>query len=231
MPVPVYPVGGRIAFQTQRDGNGEIYMVGCDGSYPLNLSEHEAEDLHPSWSGNGLVAFASNRDSPPGSENSFDIYVLNVETKKVTRLTENEANDHSPALSILGDKVAFVSDREGNSEVYVLEITGGDPSNVSNDPSEDLDPSWSTGGNLLFSSNRDGNFDIYLKDVVGEGLLSITDVGRDDEDGINERWPDMVASEGEWRITYSSDRFGDWEIHSIDADGENIARATDHEDY
>ena len=101
---------------------------------------------------------------------------------------------------------------------------------MSNDPSEDLDPSWSTGGNLLFSSNRDGNFDIYLKDVVGEGLLSITDVGRDDEDGINERWPDMVAFEGKWRITYSSDRFGDWEIHSIDADGENIARATDHED-
>ena len=96
--------------------------------------------------------------------------------------------------------------------------------------SEDLDPSWSTGGNLLFSSDRDGNFDIYLRDAVGAGLVSITDVGRDDEDGINERWPDMVAFEGQWRITYSSSRFGDWEIHSIDADGENIARATDHED-
>ena len=135
-PVPVYPVGGRIAFQTERDGNGEIYMVGCDGSNLLNLSDNEAEDRHPSWSGNGLIAFASNRDSPPGGEGNFDIYLLNVETKGVTRLTENPANDHSPALSLLGDKVAFVSDRSGNSEIHVLEIAGENLSNVSNNQAE-----------------------------------------------------------------------------------------------
>ena len=104
-PVPVhdenqgYPPGGRIAFQTNRDGDNEIYVMGCDGSDQVNLTGHDAEDKHPSWGGNGLLAFSSNRNAPEDGDDNYDIYLISLESKEVARLTAHTSTDESPALS------------------------------------------------------------------------------------------------------------------------------------
>ena len=43
------PDGGTILFQTNRDGNFEIYTMNADGSNPVNLTNHPADDVWPSW--------------------------------------------------------------------------------------------------------------------------------------------------------------------------------------
>ena len=42
--------GPQIAFQTDRDGNEEIYVMNADGSNVVRLTDHPADDRHPCWS-------------------------------------------------------------------------------------------------------------------------------------------------------------------------------------
>ena len=168
MEAAIHPAGGRIAFQTEKEGNSEIYMMGCDGSEPVNLTNHVAEDRHPSWSTDGRIAFISDRDAEEGVYNQYDIYLLDLEMENISRLTEIEGNVHSPALSPDGRKVAFVSDEEGNSEILLLDVTSGSISNFTKDPASDLDPAWASDSErLLFASDRDGDFDIYIAEIDG----------------------------------------------------------------
>ena len=44
------PDGGRIAFDSLRDGNGEIYVMNADGSGQTRLTDNPASDGSPSWS-------------------------------------------------------------------------------------------------------------------------------------------------------------------------------------
>ena len=62
-----------------------------------------------------------------------------------------------PAWSPDGRKLAFVSDRDGNSEVYVMNADGSGQRNLTRNPAYDADPAWSPDGRkLAFVSNRDG---------------------------------------------------------------------------
>ena len=64
---------GKIAFQTNRDGNAEIYTMNADGTSRVNLTRNPAEDVEPRWSSNGThIAFASNRTG------NFEIYTMNA---------------------------------------------------------------------------------------------------------------------------------------------------------
>lgn len=67
------PDGSRIAFESDRDGNEEIYVMNADGSDPVNLTNHLSEDHHPSWSPDGShIAFATDR------EGNDEVYVMEV---------------------------------------------------------------------------------------------------------------------------------------------------------
>jgi TolB protein len=44
------PDGKKIAFQSDRDGNGEIYIMNAGGSEQKNLTNNPADDYQPSWS-------------------------------------------------------------------------------------------------------------------------------------------------------------------------------------
>jgi Tol biopolymer transport system component len=43
------PDGSQIAFRSERDGNGEIYVMDADGSDETNLTRHRANDRDPNW--------------------------------------------------------------------------------------------------------------------------------------------------------------------------------------
>ena len=88
------PVAGEtIAFVSDRDDNNEIYVMDAAGAAAFNLTNHPADDRQPSWSPDGrMIAFASDRD-----DDSFDIYVITIETGELTRLTE-PGSEYAPGL-------------------------------------------------------------------------------------------------------------------------------------
>ena len=71
-------------------------------------------------------------------------------------------------------KIAFVSRRDGNSEIYLTRAVGGE-TNLTNNPAEDIDPDWSPDGSkLVFSSDRDGDYEIYVANADGSGVRRLT---------------------------------------------------------
>lgn len=68
-------------------------------------------------------------------------------------------------------KIAFVSDRDGNPEIYVMEADGSNQVNLTNHPSSDRNPTWSPDGRqIAFVSDRDGERAIYVMDNDGSNL-------------------------------------------------------------
>jgi Tol biopolymer transport system component len=165
---------GKIAFDTNRDGNQEIYTMNADGSNPTRLTNNTAIDQTPAWSPDGTkIAFVSNRDG------NDEIYTMNADgTGIVTRLTNNPAPDGQPAWSPDGNKIAFMSDRDTplTNEIYTMNANGtGVPSRLTNNTADDGDPDWSADGTkIAFHTNRDGNYEIYTMNADGTSPLRHT---------------------------------------------------------
>ena len=81
----------------------------------------------------------------------------------VGNLTNNAANDYFPSWSPDGTKIAFGTDRDGNYEIYVMNVDGSNLINLTNNAATDYYPSWSPEGTkIAFGTNRDGNYEIYV---------------------------------------------------------------------
>jgi WD40 repeat protein len=82
--------------------------------------------------------------------------------------------NYSPSWSP-DDDVAFVSDRDGNYEIYKMDKFGRNQTRLTNDPQQDIDPEWSPNSDkIAFTSNRDGNYDVYTMNPDGSGVTRLT---------------------------------------------------------
>jgi hypothetical protein len=103
-----------------------------------------------------------------------DVWLLDEEGKEV-QLTDNEADDLLPAWSPGGTKIAFETDRDGNSEIYVMKSNGADQVNLTRNPAPDHAPVWSPDGTkIAFESERDGGRDIYVMNSDGSEQVKLT---------------------------------------------------------
>lgn len=171
--------GSSIAFSSNRDGHFDLYMMASDGSGVERLTTNPGSfDGHAAWSPDGnAIAFTSYRDS------NLEIYVLSkvgngkkLKFNHLTRLTNHGASDSHPTWSADGSKIAFVSDRDGNSEIYSMNADGTGVVRLTNDPAHDRTPAWSLGGSrIAFESDRDGNFELYAMNVDGSNVTRLTD--------------------------------------------------------
>ncbi|MEX2156502.1 MAG: hypothetical protein WD773_06650 [Gemmatimonadales bacterium] len=112
----------------------------------------------------------------------------------------------------LGDQISFLSDRDVNSEIYVMNADGTGQTNLTNNSGFELQQRWSPDGTkLVFTSNRDGNSEIYVMNRDGSGQTRLTNNPASDQ---NPWW----SPDGS-RIVFESNRDGNNEIYVMNADG------------
>jgi Tol biopolymer transport system component len=110
-----------LAFESDRDGNVEIYSMSADGSGQTRLTNNPAEDEHPSWSPDGRsIVFDSNRDG------HFQIYKMSMDGSNQIRLTDDPKDDRHPYwCPSCTDRIAFASNRDGvNYSLYTMNSDG-----------------------------------------------------------------------------------------------------------
>lgn len=153
------PATGHIIFTSDRDGQTDLYMSTPDGIELTRLTTNAALDgATPRISPDGSkIAFSSTQN------NNTDIYVLDIASGNINRVTDAQEKDASPSWSPDGQQIAFESFRDGNLEIYIANSDGSNPIRLTNDPAGDSNPVWSPVSNdILFVSNRFGNSDLFL---------------------------------------------------------------------
>ena len=163
-PASIGGSNGLIAFQSERDGNFEIYVMNADGSDQGNLTRNPAADIAPAWSPDGTrIAFISDRTGRQ------EIFVMNVEDTLqgtdglgVTQLTNSPEVTWLPPLSWSPDGARLVAARaldfhkdwEG-IEIYVISVAGSGAAAVTSDRFNNFSPQWSPDGqHIAFISLR-----------------------------------------------------------------------------
>ena len=73
--------------------------------------------------------------------------------------------DIRPAVSPDGKQISFTSTRNGNYEIYIMDIDGNNVRRVTHHEERDDYSAWHPDGRLLIVSERAGQFDLYLYDL------------------------------------------------------------------
>lgn len=108
---------------------------------------------------------------------------------------------------------AFVSDRDGNQEIYLYRTSDNSVTRLTNDGGADIHPVISPDRNrIVFASNRTGDFEIYVMNIDGSNQTNLTNSPTSTDDN-----PDWSPDNTE--IAFSSDRDGNREIYIMQADG------------
>ena len=204
----------KIAFQTSRDGDTEIYVMNADGSNQTRLTYSESDDADPAFSPDGSrIAYLSGRDG------NFEIYVMNADGTNQTRLTINESVDNEPSWSPDGSKIVFTSYRDGNGEIYSMNADGTNQTRLTKNMVIDFEPTWSPdGGAIAFQTNRDGNLEIYRMNADGTNPVNLTNTGG------TETEPDW-SPDGS-KIAFRAIRDNGIDIYVMNADGSNQVNLT-----
>lgn len=154
--------------------------------------------------------------------NDGDIYFLDtlgVETRLTYSGIRTNPYYGSIVFSPDGSKIAFVSGKEENREIYTINADGTDQQNLTNHPARDEMPRFSPDGSfLLFESNRDGNWEIYSMLLDGNNQTNL--IHCDSVDSTPAFSPDGS------KIIFNSNRDGDFEVYVMDADGQNQQNLT-----
>ncbi len=136
------PNGMQILFQSDRDGDNEIYVMNVDGTRVTQLTDDPASDEgdFAGWSPDGKrIVFSSRRDG-----GDLDIFVMNADGTRVRQLTQNDfIEDDDPVWSPDGKHIAFHSTRDGDEEIFVMNADGTGVTQLTfNDGFNEAVPAW-----------------------------------------------------------------------------------------
>lgn len=168
---------------------------------------------------NGKIAFLRNT---PGSK--YDVYTMNSDGSGPTFLTTSRSSAGDPALagdpafSPDGTKIAFVTNRDGNLELYVMNVDGSGQTRLTNDPLTDDDPTFSPDGKKIAFTR---NSELYVMNADGSGQVRLTDNLANDGNPV-------FSPDGQ-KIAFDSDRDGNFEIYVMNANGTDPKNLTNND--
>ena len=164
----------------------------------------------------GEIVVASSRAGP----GRFQLYSAERSNlAQFTKLSSDTGSASDPSFSSDGSRIAFVSQRDGNAEIYAMNADGTGATRLTTDPLTDGRPVFTPDGQtIVFHSSRTaGKQQIWSVNVDGTGLTQLT------RDSVNAS--PSVSPDGQ-TIAYISTRNKDGDIWLMGRDGSNQRQFT-----
>ena len=236
--------GERLVFVSDRDGNDEIYVMNADGTGQTRLTHNQVPDKTPTWSPDGTrIAFVRElcRGPDPSEEvpplGNHEVYVINADGTGETRLTDNSDEvvegplgpldflgpplvwNWFPAWSPDGTRIAFSSNRDHDSDIYVMRADGSQQTRLTYSPANDQVPKWSPDGALIVFVRMEDDLPLYVMNADGTGEKRLT---TDEAIALTRTWSLP-------KTAFTDDAGGDEEVCLMNADGTGKRRLTNNE--
>lgn len=180
------PDGKRLAFNTNRNGNSEIYIREMSNGSLFRLTEGIGASSQPAFSPDGTkIAFRYREGDLAG------IGLIDLDGTGFTRIIEGPAGGRipgGPSWSPDGTRIAFHKFIDGNWEIYTMDVDGTHQTNITNSPAYDISPAWSPDGSRIsFVSDPNPNdgfyeLEIYVVNPDGSDKIQLTNNSAKDLD-------------------------------------------------
>lgn len=170
---PVWsPDGSKIAFVSDRNSdNDDIYVMNSDGTDPKRVTTYPGADREPAWSPDGkrivFTRWLTDAQKPV-------LFTMNADGSNQSQLTDGW--DSQPDWSPDGSKIAFTryytTGMHSDTDIFIIDITGTNPVNLTNLPSNESRPAWSPDGKkIAFVSNKNDQYigQIWMVNADGSG--------------------------------------------------------------
>ncbi len=166
------PDGKRVAVVGLKDGWSDIYVINLEDDALHRITSDPYDEKHLDWSPDGeWIAISSDRPSvslvfDEGKDFTFgqyDIFLIRPDGSEMRRVTSSEASDIDPSWGPDAEKLAFVSDRTGVKNIFVMGLADSSFYPVSNLLSGAKYLDWSADGKkMAFTVFHKGGFDVFL---------------------------------------------------------------------
>jgi Tol biopolymer transport system component/predicted Ser/Thr protein kinase len=157
----VSPDGRRLAFDSDRSGNQDVYVIPATGGDPVQVTTDLSDDFMSSWSPSGQeLAIYSNR------EGSRQLYVMPADGGTPTAVVPLPRDQRYPSWSPDGTKLVFSSNETGAQELYVV--------------SRSSDSSWRAARRVTYGGGDFGRWSPDGRKIVysrRDGLWAVTPGG------------------------------------------------------
>lgn len=213
---------GQIAFTASAEGRRDIWLINADGSGEFNLTV-ELDNVFaeaPVWSYDGqTIAY----DGLIGVNETRDILTVNLQGEvQETQLTFGDGYDCYPSYSPDGELIVYMSERNENRDLYIMDVEGNEVSRLTESLAQDYEPAWSPDGDTItFVSRRTGDSEIFLMNADGSEQVALTDSPKLD-------WRPAWSPDGEW-ITFESWRNDNADVFIMRKDGSDLQQLTTSE--
>jgi TolB protein len=212
---------GWITFTASDGGRRDVWLIRPDGTNEINLTTNLPNVFAeaPVWAPDGAtIAF----DGVLNSDVLRDIFLVTVNDHPVqTQLTTLPGFDCYPSFSPDGQQIVYMSERDKNRDLYIIDLQGNEVARLTTDPTYDYEPAWSPDGKqIAYVSRKTGDSEIYLMNVDGSNVRQLTDVH-----GLD--WRPTWSPDGKW-IVFESWRNGNADVYMMAADGSHEQQLTDN---
>ena len=203
------PGGGELLYTAYRYGNWGVYLLNLETMRERTVFRGHGTNIAGDIDAAGDILFSS---SMHGSPNIYEM----PKNGRLKRLTWTSGIDVSPAFSPDGSKIAFVSDREGSVQIYIMDAAGYNTARLTFSGDYNTTPAWSPSGDRLVFAGRDkGSEQIFTVKADGSDLMLLTDTGSNTDPCFS---PDGTL------IAFTSTRDGYKAIYVMRANGEHQRR-------
>jgi dipeptidyl aminopeptidase/acylaminoacyl peptidase len=216
--VDVSPDGRFITFGSTAGSVSQVYVQPIAGGDPVRITNEAEAASQPKWSPAGdLIAYLQDI----GGDENYQIYVINPNGGKSRDVTGYPGKLHeNHAWSWDGRRIAYVSNRDGQFDVYYSDVASGEVRRVTNYPSVHHAPEFAPDGTLLaFASNRSAyrnNWDTFVLALADGHEWKITQ-----HEGEADEMSYYAGQQPKWspdgrRVLVASSVPGNYDIMAID---------------
>lgn len=199
---------GQIAFASDRAGLPQIFVVNLDGTNLVQLTKQDGGACQPAWSPDGSqITFTSpcheRSDFVDGAYSDSSLFVMNADGTGVKQLTNVPGADFDPDWSPDGKLIAFTSLRDGNKQIYTLDVnslavTRLTKLDVNVDNSQAV---WSRDGmKIAYTVKRFGTYQVWVMTHTGRDNVQLARSGQS-------LWDYLPAWSRDGKVILFSQRF------------------------